>query len=181
MLSHNRKRTGTDFVEPDLPITPMLDMSFQLLAFFIMTFKPAPTEGQIALTLPKDEGGGTSTNISAIDENKPIHFIFRVEATKEGQIASINVTQEGSAAAATELKVGARKNEKGDPTIDLAQEFAAEMRERQAQAAREKKTGKATLEIGNKLLQGYVVQLVDAGVRNGFADISPVPVEKKDR
>ena len=44
-------------MEPDLPITPMLDMSFQLLAFFIMTFKPADTEGQIALTLPKDEGG----------------------------------------------------------------------------------------------------------------------------
>ena len=35
-----RRRQGTDFVEPDLPITPMLDMSFQLLAFFIMTFKP---------------------------------------------------------------------------------------------------------------------------------------------
>ncbi len=41
MLKHDRRRQGTDFVEPDLPITPMLDMSFQLLAFFIMTFKPA--------------------------------------------------------------------------------------------------------------------------------------------
>ena len=34
MLKHDRRRQGTDFVEPDLPITPMLDMSFQLLAFF---------------------------------------------------------------------------------------------------------------------------------------------------
>ena len=41
MLKHDRRRTGTDHVDPDLPITPMLDMSFQLLAFFIMTFKPA--------------------------------------------------------------------------------------------------------------------------------------------
>lgn len=30
----------------------MLDMAFQLLAFFIMTFKPAPIEGQINLKLP---------------------------------------------------------------------------------------------------------------------------------
>ncbi len=49
MLKHDRHRQGTDFVEPDLPSTPMVDMSFQLLAFFIMTFKPADTEGQIAL------------------------------------------------------------------------------------------------------------------------------------
>ena len=53
----SRRSQGTESVEPDLPITPMLDMSFQLLAFFILTFKPAPTEGQIAMTLPKEEGG----------------------------------------------------------------------------------------------------------------------------
>src|SRR5262245_32893974 len=30
----------------------MLDMAFQLLAFFILTFKPNPVEGQINLNLP---------------------------------------------------------------------------------------------------------------------------------
>jgi biopolymer transport protein ExbD len=35
-----------------LNITAMLDMAFQLLAFFILTFKPAPVEGQINLNLP---------------------------------------------------------------------------------------------------------------------------------
>ena len=63
-----RRRQGTDFVEPDLPITPMLDMSFQLLAFFIMTFKPAPTEGQIAMTLPKEEGGPAIAMPNPFDE-----------------------------------------------------------------------------------------------------------------
>jgi len=71
MLKHHRKRQSTDFVEPDLPITPMLDMSFQLLAFFIMTFQPSPTEGQIALTLPKEEGGQNIAVPSPTDENKP--------------------------------------------------------------------------------------------------------------
>ena len=36
-----------------LPITPMLDMSFQLLSFFLLTFKPMPTEGQLSINLPK--------------------------------------------------------------------------------------------------------------------------------
>ena len=30
----------------------MLDMAFQLLAFFILTFRPAPVEGQISLRMP---------------------------------------------------------------------------------------------------------------------------------
>lgn len=30
----------------------MLDMAFQLLTFFILTFKPMPVEGQIALRMP---------------------------------------------------------------------------------------------------------------------------------
>jgi biopolymer transport protein ExbD len=35
----------------DIPITPMLDMAFQLLTFFILTYHPMPTEGQFAMTM----------------------------------------------------------------------------------------------------------------------------------
>jgi biopolymer transport protein ExbD len=37
--------------EVELQVTPMLDMAFQLLTFFILTFKSAPTEGQFAMNL----------------------------------------------------------------------------------------------------------------------------------
>ena len=37
--------------EVEVPITPMLDMAFQLLTFFILTYKPAPTEGQFSMNL----------------------------------------------------------------------------------------------------------------------------------
>ena len=95
MLKHTRHRQGTDHVEPDLPITPMLDMSFQLLAFFIMTFKPADTEGQIALTLPKDEGGPSSTAPPSItDDKKPTHYIVQVLAAKDGSIAHMKLSEE---------------------------------------------------------------------------------------
>jgi biopolymer transport protein ExbD len=43
-------------IDPDakisLPITPMLDMTFQLLFFFIMNFNPADLEGQLEMALP---------------------------------------------------------------------------------------------------------------------------------
>ncbi len=36
---------------PDVPVTPMLDMAFQLLTFFVLTYKPAPSEGQFVMSL----------------------------------------------------------------------------------------------------------------------------------
>lgn len=41
--------------EPTLPITPMLDMAFQLLAFFIFTYHPSDLEGQMQLALPSND------------------------------------------------------------------------------------------------------------------------------
>ena len=38
-----------------LPITPMLDMVFQLLFFFIMNFNPADLEGQMDMSLPSED------------------------------------------------------------------------------------------------------------------------------
>jgi biopolymer transport protein ExbD len=43
-----RKRLPEDI---EIPITPMLDMAFQLLTFFILTYRPAPTEVQFNMNL----------------------------------------------------------------------------------------------------------------------------------
>lgn len=169
MLVHKRKRQGTDFVEPDLPITPMLDMSFQLLAFFIMTFKPADPEGQMLLALPKDEGGAPSlASVSPFDENKPKHYIVRVAAAPNGTIETITVLEENS------------PKPEGDKFTNV-EAYQAKLTAFAADLAKEKKTGKVTLEIADNLIQEYVVQLVDHGIRAGFTDISPVPIDSKKR
>ena len=49
-----------------VPVTPMLDMSFQLLCFFVLTFRPSPTEGQFAVTLPPADAGRI-----AVDPQRP--------------------------------------------------------------------------------------------------------------
>jgi biopolymer transport protein ExbD len=38
-----------------LPITPMLDMAFQLLFFFILNYHPSAMEGQMDLSLPSED------------------------------------------------------------------------------------------------------------------------------
>lgn len=46
---HKKRRKQGDV---ELNLAAMLDMAFQLLTFFILTFKPAPVEGQVQLRMP---------------------------------------------------------------------------------------------------------------------------------
>ncbi len=48
MRHRKRRKQG----EVELNLAAMLDMAFQLLTFFILTFRPAPVEGQILLRMP---------------------------------------------------------------------------------------------------------------------------------
>jgi biopolymer transport protein ExbD len=53
MSRRKRRKSGEDV---ELNLAAMLDMAFQLLTFFILTFKPAPLEGQVSLRLPPPIG-----------------------------------------------------------------------------------------------------------------------------
>jgi biopolymer transport protein ExbD len=50
-MSRRRKRRAAQGAV-ELNLAAMLDMAFQLLTFFILTFRPAPIEGQISLRMP---------------------------------------------------------------------------------------------------------------------------------
>ena len=50
MSRHRRKSSDVK-----LNLAAMLDMAFQLLSFFVLTFTPDPSEGQIMLRLPPPE------------------------------------------------------------------------------------------------------------------------------
>jgi biopolymer transport protein ExbD len=50
-MSRRRKRRRSE-TAVELNLAAMLDMAFQLLTFFILTFRPAPVEGQISLRMP---------------------------------------------------------------------------------------------------------------------------------
>jgi biopolymer transport protein ExbD len=63
------KRKPEHGVEVELPITPMLDMTFQLLFFFIVTFNPQSLEGQLDFTLPA-QGDYKAKDMAMIDPSK---------------------------------------------------------------------------------------------------------------
>src|SRR5262245_47594208 len=50
-MAKHRKETDPA-VGVSMPIVPFLDLTFQLLFFFIVTFNPGKVEGQMAMNLP---------------------------------------------------------------------------------------------------------------------------------
>ncbi len=162
------RRSVTDLVEPDLPITPMLDMSFQLLSFFIMTFHPTPTEGQIPVSLPAMPGGEEKAPSVDIIE-KPTHYIVQVQSTDQGTIANITLHEEN---APGERDLGA------DVKVMLKELKAIVATEARR---RETVTPRITIEIGDKLAQASVVQIYDATIQAGFTNIATVPIDKTKR
>jgi biopolymer transport protein ExbD len=158
-----RKRPKVPPVEPDLPITPMLDMSFQLMAFFLLTFRPMPLEAQIALALPKEEGGPSQTAPS-IDPTADEELIVQVYAADNGSIAEITAAP----------RTG---------SFSLGQDTSALFKYLQdkAKAARleKKPPAKLRLEIAERLSYQYVVKLIDEARRAGFDRISPVLLNPK--
>jgi len=95
-----RRRKKRSHSEVELNLAAMLDMAFQLLCFFILTFKPAPIEGQVSLRLPPpqvavvvkgvEQAGSDETNKNpVIGVNTLTISVFA--DPKNGQIASLGV------------------------------------------------------------------------------------------
>ena len=98
-----RKRNGGNEEEVELNLAAMLDMAFQLLTFFILTFKPAPIEGQIALRMPPPQsitpiagGKKAGQDTSNTDPLQGLNtLVVSVAANpKDGTIGSMQVGDE---------------------------------------------------------------------------------------
>ncbi len=94
MRRRRRKSRKTDApAEVELNMAAMLDMAFQLLAFFILTFQPSPIESQISLRMPDKattvESGQSSDN--APSQSQGLTLTVSVHASDTGEIAGIEV------------------------------------------------------------------------------------------
>lgn len=93
------------------PVVPMLDMSFQLLAFFILTFQAPSRETRLDLDLPiapaalpkRADSAPASERVAGLDTSLTV----RATADPEGRLESLHLdelTLEGPDALADRLK-----------------------------------------------------------------------------
>ncbi len=96
--------------EVELNMAAMLDMAFQLLAFFILTFRPSAVEAQVSLRMPPakatSEGqSGTIDLDKAPPEDLSQYLTMRVISRGGGEIDRIAIGNEGVSGDAPEKQV----------------------------------------------------------------------------
>jgi biopolymer transport protein ExbD len=93
---HFRKRRSTSGeTKPEIQMTPMLDMIFQLLVFFILTFRPVMDEGQFDVTMSASRSGTVAAPsdapaLSESIEQVPIQVVLK--ASGDGRLAAGGIT-----------------------------------------------------------------------------------------
>jgi biopolymer transport protein ExbD len=186
-MSHKRSKVeGAVGVQLSLIITPMLDMSFQILAFFIMTYHPSALEGHIPGSLVPAE----DTAKKSKENNDPM---------PKDQVSDPDLPDPSLAQAVTVYVKSVVKGEEpktraeGTPnqifvksSIDTDRELVADTQIEFDEALKKlegrlkqmaKESGSANLKIAGDggLRYQYLLQVYDAGKRAGFEKIHFVP------
>ena len=150
MARHRRKSSDVK-----LNLAAMLDMAFQLLAFFVLTFTPDPSEGQIMLRLPPPEAvkaaNATAQAGQDQDNKNPIEGI-------ESLIISVFSNGDGSIQT---LLVG--EGQVGEGTPDKAKALDARLRIIMGDPGSPFK--QVILQVGSKLRYDELMKLIDVCTR----------------
>jgi biopolymer transport protein ExbD len=149
-----------------LPITPMLDMAFQLLAFFIFTYHPSDLEGQMELNLPDKAEPKAETPIETpvpsdpdqdpkIDADITIMLRTQHDGRLDGDISQI-IIREGPE----------------ETTLLTPEELLKDLTKR-----RERLTNKETVKLqgDGRLKWSKIVEIMDVCRKAGFRDVGFAP------
>ena len=80
-----RRRDNRDDEKIELQMTPMIDIVFQLLVFFIMTFEIVTQEGDFNIKMPLAADSGANVDPTALD------MTLRLTSNAAGDLTSIQL------------------------------------------------------------------------------------------
>ena len=163
-MSRKRKKHRNKQEDVTLNLAAMLDMAFQLLAFFILTFKPAPVEGQINLNLPPPRQILDPNQIQKDDEGEgegpaPAHTLtITIASAGNGQVSS--------------MQVGLAKL--FDGPLETTRLKMLDRRLKDVFAIEGKPYDQVLLRVGKSLGYGELMKIIDVCTKQKMADGTPV-------
>ncbi len=175
--------------EPDvtvaLPIVPMLDLSFQILFFFIITFNPSRAEGKMSMNLPAS-GEAKAADTTTVDLNKPsdsnldiaADYVVVVRSYDDSFTLSIRnaekIDELGSVRALAQMTPKERKTEIDKLLEKLRETLEARLKERKEKDG-DKTSDNVKIEANSKTKYDTLVSVMDACVRAGYSQVGFAP------
>ena len=153
--------------EVNLPITPMLDMAFQLLTFFIFTYHPSGLEGQMDLNLPSEKTAAAKEKEQVDPLSKP----DRAQDLVPPSDLTVNVRTQQDGATKGEMSALTLEQASGQKPVDNLKALEAELSE----ARKTTPNDAIKIQGDGKLKWSAIVQVMDVCRRAGFNNISFVP------
>jgi biopolymer transport protein ExbD len=178
------RREPDPLMETDLGrvIVPMLDMSFQLLFFFVATFNPGKAEGKMALNLPatgqakaKDLANVDLTKISDANLEIPSDFVVVVSSHEDSFTVSIKDSDKtDKVGEARGLTPQNRHAEIGKLLETLREQLAEKLKAKQDREG-PKTTDNVKIEANKKTKHADLVAVMDTCVRSGYSQVGFAP------
>jgi biopolymer transport protein ExbD len=157
------RRKNDEGPEVEIPVTPMLDMAFQLLTFFIFTYHPTEMEGHIDMQLPSQSGcGGVGIEPRPIEEVK-IPVVIRLH-TQHG-------VEAGSIVFPIEVEAGPARNAVN--SVKELQDYLTKM-----ESDGKLTTSAARIEADRRMKWTYVIDVMDACKRAGLTVSFAAPPDR---
>jgi biopolymer transport protein ExbD len=179
-----RRKNHDAAPEVSIPITPMLDMAFQLLTFFIFTYNPSAMEGQMDLAMPakNDKAAHDTTQVNTTAEpNKedvpeiPLDLNVLIQAQTDNQY-TVTLEEGVVRTPMGDLSSLKRHLEKlyKDKEASLDQKLQSIDGAKAKEDARKEELKKLGIKVqgDSKLKWGSVVEVMDVCRQAGFANVS---------
>jgi biopolymer transport protein ExbD len=148
-----------------MPITPMLDMTFQLLFFFILNYHPNALEGQMDLSLP-----APTENKAKVEPETPMPSSSENEEVP-AQVKVIVRAQQGTGSEGMISRVTVEELT-GQTDIEVPNGKLTELRKHLERIGENVDNKKSVLiKADGKLKWQHIVQVMDACRKAGFTDI----------
>jgi biopolymer transport protein ExbD len=163
MAKRQKKKAPDLEVNLAAMVTPMLDMSFQLLSFFVITYRPMPTEGQLSINMPKLDASETPQVDPLQMDDKKDEYTLTVHSNSNGDVALLG------------LRGPAVNSENMTKYSDLLSQLKGIPKP----AGKGKDGISITIEAANDLRYSRLIEIMDLCKSAGYESVNLMPLSKR--
>jgi biopolymer transport protein ExbD len=181
MAAHRQTDPGTSVA---IPIVPMLDMTFQLLFFFVATFNVSEGEGQMRMNLPssgeakaKDQSQVDLTKQSDTELDVPSDFVVVVKSFPGGLSVAIRdnakVSEVGNIQDLDKLKTDEQRRR----LLELMDKLSSTLKAKYDEKKKEdpKASNNVKIEANANMRYSTLVSVMDACLKAGYSQVGFAP------